>query len=517
MRPWARDRVLAPTGSEAAAVDRRAIDEVGVPQPVLMENAGRSAAAVVERLYPRGEVVAVVGSGHNGGDGLVCLRTLAAWGRTVRAVVVADREREESVLHGWALERIADGEPSEVDRVLAGAGVVVDGILGTGLHGAPRERQAAAIRRVNAAGRPVVALDIPSGVDADGGSVPGEAVRAEVTVAFGWPKLGSLLHPGRVHVGRLLAFEIGFPPVDDAEASALLVTPGWASARLPRRPPDTHKNAVGSLLLVAGSRGMAGAAILAGRAALRAGVGLLRIASVEANRSAIQAAMPEAVFVDAGDPAALEAALEASSAVAVGPGLGTGKGAEDSLTRVLDGPSRPLLLDADALNLLARRRPVSVADAVQGRSAVLTPHPGEMERISGVDRDRIQADRVGVARRWAGEVGAVLLLKGMPSLVAAPGAPLLVDGVGTSDLATAGMGDVLSGTVGAFLAQGCDPRAAAGLGLHLSGRAAVRAARGAGLVPSDVVEALPRALEERGPGDSDLGLPGLVLDQDPAR
>lgn len=517
IRPWGGERVLAPTGSESAAIDRRAIDESGVPQPVLMENAGRSAAAVVERVFPRGPVVVVVGSGNNGGDGLVCLRALAAWDRPVRAVTVADREQPEPLLHGWPVDIVPDGDASDVERVLAGAGVVVDAVLGTGIRGAPRERQAEAIRRVNAAGRPVVALDIPSGVDSDSGAVPGPAVRADVTVAFGWPKLGSLLHPGRARVGRLLAFEIGFPPVADAEASARVVTPGWVSARLPSRPPDTHKNAVGSLLLVAGSRGMAGAAVLAGRAALRAGTGLLRIASVEANRSAIQAAVPEAVFVDAGDRAALAAAVEASAAVVVGPGLGTDEEAETSLATVLHGPRRPLLLDADSLNLLARGRPASVSEAVRDRSVVLTPHVGEMERISGLGRDEILADRAGVARRWVAGAGTVLLLKGTPSLVAAPGAPLLVDGVGTSDLATGGMGDVLSGTVGAFLAQGCDPRVAAGLGLHVSGRAAVRAARGAGLMPSDVVEALPAALGERGPGVSDLDLPGLVFDQDPAR
>lgn len=517
VRPRGVECVLAPTGSEAAAIDRRAIEVEGVPQPVLMENAGRSAAAVVDRLFPRGEVVAVVGAGNNGGDALVCLRTLAAGGRRVRAVLAAGREGDEAVLHGWTVDRVADADPPAVERALAGAAVIVDGILGTGIHGAPRERQAEVIRQVNAAGRPVLALDVPSGVDADSGVVPGEAVRADVTVAFGWPKLGTLLHPGRARVGRLLAFEIGFPPVETSQASARLITPGWASARLPVREPDTHKNAVGSLLLVAGSPGMAGAAVLAGRAAVRAGAGLVRIASVEAIRVVVQSAVPEAVFIDVADDAALAAALEGSSAVAVGPGLGTGGPAEASLAAVLVGPPRPLLLDADALNLLAEGRPTDVAGAVGDRPAVLTPHPGEMDRLSDLGREAILDDRPGVARGGADRLGAVLLLKGLPSLVAAPGRPLLVDGVGTSDLAAGGMGDVLSGVVGAFLAQGCSPRTAAGLGLHVSGRAAARAGRGPGLSPADVAGALPGALAERGEGDSDLDLPGLVLDQDPAR
>jgi NAD(P)H-hydrate epimerase len=404
-----------------------------------------------------------------------------------------------------------DGSPLE------GAAVVLDGILGTGIRGAPRERQAEAIRRVNASGRPVVALDVPSGVDADTGAVPGDAVNAYLTVAFGWPKLGSLLHPARGRVGRLLVFEIGFPPTDASLASARVLTPGWAVHHRPRRISPTHKNEVGSLLVVAGSRGMAGAAVLAGGAALRAGTGLVRIASVDTNRTVLQATLPEAIFVDVADRDALNGALEASSAVAIGPGLGTSEDAERTLARILDGPSRPLLLDADALNLLSAGRPHPVSKVGRGRDVVLTPHPGEMERLSHVSRAEIAVDRAGFARRWSAEHGVTLLLKGSPSLVASPDGPLLVDAVGTSDLATGGMGDVLSGTVGAFLAQGADARTAAGLGLHVSGRSAERARRGVGLLPSDVVDHLPAALREPGPGDSDLDLPGLVFDQDPAR
>jgi hydroxyethylthiazole kinase-like uncharacterized protein yjeF len=484
-----------------------------------MENAGRSVAAVVDRLFPRGPVVAVVGSGNNGGDALVCLRTLASWGRPVSAVLAADRPDSEPLLHGWPVERLLDQElwTRGDGRLFEGAAVVVDGILGTGIRGAPRERQAEAIRQVNASGRPVVALDVPSGVDADTGAVPGDAVDASVTVAFGWPKLGSLLHPARGRVGRLLVFEIGFPPTDASLASAQVLTPGWAARHRPRRVSPTHKNEVGSLLVVAGSRGMAGAAVLAGGAALRAGAGLVRIASVDTNRTVLQATLPEAIFVDTADEEALDRALEASTAVAIGPGLGTSEEAERTLARVLDGPSRPLLLDADALNLLSAGRPHSVSNVVAEREVVLTPHPGEMERLSDVSRAEIQADRAGFAQSWCAHHGVTLLLKGSPSLVATPGRPLLVDSVGTSDLATGGMGDVLSGTVGAFLAQGADAGTAAGLGLHVSGRSAVRARRGVGLLPSDVVDHMPAALRELGPGDTDLDLPGLVFDQDPVR
>ena len=518
IRPFGRETVLAPTGSEAVEADRRAIEELGVPQRVLMENAGRTAAAVVERLYPRGDVVALVGSGNNGGDALVAIRALAEWGRPVRAIQVADREAEEPLLHGWDLPRSWDSQMSEADwETTSRAGVILDGILGTGLTGAPRDRQAEAIRRANAAGPPVVALDIPSGVDGDRGRVEGDAITAEVTVAFGWPKLGCLLHPGRARAGRLLAFHLGFPPEVEGLATGRVITPTWAAARRPRRRMDTHKNEVGTVLVVAGSHGMAGAAVLCGMAAMRAGAGLVRIASVENNRGTIQTSAPEAVFLDVEDPDATAAALSASTAVVVGPGLGTGAVAEVALQHVLSHPGMPLVLDADGLNLLSQGRPTSLPEVTGSRPVILTPHLGEMRRMTDGDERTLSEDRVTAARRFARDVGAVLLLKGSPSIVAAPDRPVLVDSVGTSDLATGGMGDVLAGAIGAFLAAGCEPAVAAGLGLHTCGRAAARASRGAGLVPRDVIQNLPAAVVEPGPGDTDLGLPGLIFDQDPPR
>lgn len=517
IRPYGRRFVPAPTGSESAEFDRWAIEEGGVPQPVLMEKAGRSAAALVQHLWPTGDVLALVGSGNNGGDALVALRCLAEWGRTVRAVLVADRDSTADLLHDWPVEILVDEDVGDELPELAGTSVLIDGILGTGIRGEPRERQARAIDRMNRAPRPVLALDIPSGVDGDTGAVPGIAVDADVTVTFGFPKLGALLHPGRARVGRLVAVDIGFPPLDPGRVGARALTPAWASAHRPVRALDTHKNAVGTLLLMAGSEGMAGAAVLAARAALRAGTGLVRVASAPANRVILQSAVPEAIFVDADDPDAVSEALEASTAVGAGPGMGTDGAAETRLARVLDGPPLPLLLDADGLNLLARDRPRSLEAVADARPLVVTPHPGEMERISGVDRDDLAADRVGRARDFAEESGAVLLLKGMPSLVASPDGGTLVDSVGTSDLATGGMGDVLTGTASAFLAQGCEPEVAAGLALHVSGRAAVLAGRGPGLLPSDVPPRIPDALREEGPGDTDLPMAGVLFDQDPAR
>jgi len=519
VRPFGRAYVPVPTAAEAADFDRWASGERGVPQPTLMENAGRQAAQIVHRLHPEGDVVGVVGSGNNGGDALVVLRSLAEWGRSVRAVVVGDREADDPVLHGWPLERVVDQEAGETAwRLLDRAAVVVDGILGTGLAGEPRERQAVAIRRVNECGAPVVSLDVPSGVNGDDGSVAGDAVRAHATVAFGWPKLGSLLQPGRALVGRLVAVDIGFPPVDEGRFTARLITPGWAAALRPARKPDTHKKAVGVVLVVAGRPGMAGAAVLAARAALRAGAGLVRVASAGENRAILQAAVPAAIFVDAGDEGAVAEALGDTTAVAAGPGLGRDDWAEGVVRRVLtDGSSEvPLLLDADALNLAAEGRTPAFAELARARPLLLTPHPGEMARIVPARLGDLRTRRVDVAAAFAEDTGAVLLLKGAPSLVASPSRPVLVDSVGSSDLATGGMGDVLSGVAGALLAQGLPPRTAAALGLHATGRAARLCALGHGLAPDDVVERLPEALAETGEGRSDLGLPFVLFDQDPA-
>ncbi len=522
IRPFGRALVGAPTGTESAEFDRVAIHQVGVPQPTLMENAGRSAAMVLQRLYPRGQLSALVGMGNNGGDALVLLRNLAAWGRPVTAILVGEREEDEALLHGWGIRILKDtdfeGNAQRLSGELAAAEVIVDGVLGTGIMGPPRERQAFAITGMNRAEAPVVALDIPSGVDSVSGAVPGDAVVAALTVAFGGAKLGALLHPGRKLVGRLVVVEIGFPPVAEDTFQGTLITPGWVTRRLPRRDPDTHKNAVGALLLVAGRSGMAGAAILAARAALRTGVGFLRIASPPDNRGILQEAVPEAVYVDTTDEGAMREAIEASRALGVGPGLGTEEEGRRTLEYALESKGREaLLLDADALNLISMGHGPPLKEIGETRDVVLTPHPGEMSRLTGMDAKSVTAQRPEVALKLAKETACTVLLKGMPSLVATPGSRLYVDTVGSSDLAAAGMGDVLSGVIAAFLAQGSSPHEAATLGLHTSGRAAARTGLGVSLTPEDVVDAMPGALREEGDGYSELDLPFVLFDQDPAR
>jgi hydroxyethylthiazole kinase-like uncharacterized protein yjeF len=494
------------TPAEAAAQDRRAREAAGVPERVLMESAGRAAALLAARLAPRGRIVAVAGSGSNGGDAAVAVRTLRAWGRDAELVAAGSRLPDPALLHG---HDVPVHEAAALTARLAGAALVLDGLLGTGLTGPARGSAAAAIEAINAAGRPILALDLPSGVAGETGGVAGPAVRATTTVCFGWPKLGLLFQPARTYCGRLMAVEIGFPPL--AAAAAELATPAWATTRLPTRAPDAHKGAVGRLLIVAGSSGMAGAAALAGLAARMMGAGLVRLASPEPNRAILQTLVPEATFLDRG-LLAVEP-LDWVHAVVVGPGMGTDADAAQALEAALlrTAPS-PVLLDADALTLLAAR-PDALRALAAGRPVVLTPHAGELERLVGRPAVELAADPVAAARAAADRFGCVVLLKGQPSVVAAPGRPLLVNTTGSSDTAAAGMGDQLAGTIGALLAAGLDARDAAGAGLFLAGRAADLAGLGRSLGPRDVARWLPAALVRPGAAGPPGGLGFVTFDQ----
>ncbi|HEX8696865.1 MAG TPA: NAD(P)H-hydrate dehydratase [Longimicrobium sp.] len=493
------ERVPVLTADEMRAWDERAVRK-GIPEPVLMEAAGRAAAAVIHRHYPEGEFAVCVGSGNNGGDGLVVARTLQAWGRDVVVVKVGSRLPDEKLLHGWN-PTIADFSESVVFRFESA--VLVDALLGTGSTGAPRPPYDAAIDWMKF--RRVVALDGPSGIDFTTGAAAGKAVRAELTVTFGAPKRGLLLYPGRRHAGRIVAVEIGFDPLD--RYGAELLTPAWAAGRLPEIPPHAHKGQMGRVLVVAGRKGMAGAAVLAGTGALRAGAGYAVLIGPEANRAILQSALPEALFLDRDDLA--DGFGAGADAVVAGPGMGTDGASLNLLRQVVAATECPLLLDADATTLLARH------PGLRGEiraPLLLTPHPGEMGRLLGREAREIVLDPFGAAAEAAERFGCAVLLKGSPSVVAESGKPALVNVAGHSGIATGGMGDVLSGVIGAFLAVRREPRDAAGLGLFYAGRAAQLAGRGRGLLPRDVADALSDALLEPPLAESPLGIPGITLD-----
>lgn len=490
--------------------DRRATQQCGIPERVLIETAARNAAQVVQRCYPSGRIAAAVGGGNNGSDALVVLRVLRAWGRDVIAVLPEGVEPRQDLLHGWRLEILPAGD---AERVFHDSAAVVDGILGTGGRGAPRPAQAALIEAAGRAGRPIIALDGPSGVDLTTGETPGPAVRADITVTFGAPKRGLLLFPGRAHAGRIIAVEVGFPSISSEEFSAALITPAWARERLPKISPNAHKGELGTVAIVAGHPGMAGAALLGGIGAGRAGAGKIELISVPENREILQTAIPEALFVER-ESEGLKGVLERAGAIVAGPGMGTDAADLAVLRRVVAAGDAPLLLDADALTLLAR-----TPDLLENtfRPLLLTPHPGEMSRLLGAETKAITADPFRFATQAAERWNCPVVLKGSPALVAAPGEVTLINVAGHSGIATGGMGDVLAGIAGAMLAQGATPRDAAALALFYAGRAAEIAGRGRSLLPRDVAESLPAALASEAPLASNLDLAGVLLELPPAR
>jgi ADP-dependent NAD(P)H-hydrate dehydratase / NAD(P)H-hydrate epimerase len=508
---FGRADVRLPTAAEAAAADRAAREQRGVPERVLMENAGRAAALIVQREYPRGRIVAVAGSGNNGGDAAVMMRVLHAWGRDVALIHAGSAPPDPALLHGADIGSAEGGDP-RAERLLGGGDVLVDGLLGTGAAGAPRGGVAEWIGRLNAAAAPVVALDVPSGVDATSGRVH-DAVNAALTIAFGWPKLGMLLQPARSCCGRIVAVEIGFPPNAVHDVSAYAITPDWVRSRVRRRSASDHKSRAGRLLLLAGSSGMAGAAAIAAEAALRAGAGLLRIVSDADNRVILQTVVPEATFLDR---EALEDEDTASMhALLAGPGIGQSAGARAALVHTLalmDG--KPTVLDADALNLLAGDD-TALHDIARNRPLVITPHVLELSRLTGLAVADILQDVVGAARGAADRFGCTVLLKGQPSVVAEPDGRVGVNTTGSSDVATAGMGDQLAGAIAALLVGGASTADAAAMALFLCGRAADLSARGASLAPRDVSAMFARAVARPGAERTGLGLPFVTFDQPP--
>lgn len=477
------------------AIDAWAIDEQGVPGVSLMAAAARAAARVARGRFPHANRIAVVaGSGNNGGDGFEVARLLRGFGRDVTILRVADRAPTgdaEAMLAGarGAGVAVIERPDGAIDADLAGAELIIDALLGTGGRGVPRDAAARAIDAIVGANAPVLALDVPSGVDASTGEAPGPVVAAEMTVSFHAGKPGLWIAPGSVHAGEVIVVPIGIPPGTPVAPAAVAVAD--ATALIPGRTTGGSKYDAGAVLVVGGAPGMAGAPSLAATAALRTGAGLVRVAVPETVRPEVAAWAREAMVHGLpADPVERIAALgERMDAVAVGPGLGRTSGAERILAATLDLPL-PLVVDADALWWLR-------GDLVrlQDRSAptVLTPHAGEAAGLLAVDTDVIATRRLDSARRVAVESGAVALFKGADTIVVDPAGRVgLRDGT-CAALATAGSGDVLTGVIAALLARGCDmwSAAIAGAVIHLdAGRRAVAARRGGAIMAGDLIEAL---------------------------
>jgi ADP-dependent NAD(P)H-hydrate dehydratase / NAD(P)H-hydrate epimerase len=499
------------TAAETQGLDRET-EARGTPVAELMERAGLAVARAARDLaggsYGR-RAVAVCGKGNNGGDGLVAARYLSQLGMSATAVLLEDGAglREPALGNLGRLEAVAGARIRSFSRDLLAreverADVVLDGVLGSGFRGIVEGRYAEALELMNGSPAPVVAIDIPSGVEGDTGLVRGPAVRADATVTFGAPKVGTVLMPGAMHTGSLEIADIGFPP-DLIQSDLQLVEPEDVLARLPARDPGGHKRGSGVVLVVAGSRRMAGAPRLVAESAYRAGAGLVTVAVPEGILSAVQSGLAEATFLplpEGPEGSVAEAAWEAVAerldgfdAVAVGPGLSTEGGAPAFVRRLVRNSTVSVIADADALNAFAG---TAGEMAERASDLVVTPHTGEFGRLFGMPAQEVLEDRVGFVRKAAAETRSVVLLKGPRSLVAVPGGEVRVNPTGSPALSTGGSGDVLTGVLGALLARGLGPADAAIVAAYLQGMAGEIAGGrlGEGATAVDVARAIPEAV-----------------------
>ncbi|MEW6267634.1 MAG: NAD(P)H-hydrate dehydratase [Thermodesulfobacteriota bacterium] len=500
--------------AEMRRLDEKTILECGIPGVVLMENAGRGAAEFCRRRYGdlKGRRVAIVaGRGNNGGDGFVMARVFHGWGARARVFLLGEREQVkgdarinlEAALK-MGLEVIEIQAEAQLERLdLTGCDLIVDAVFGIGLSSEPKGIHRGAIEAMNRSGTPVVAVDVPSGLDADTGRSLGLCVRADMTVTFGLPKAGLLLPPGEELAGRLEIVDIGIPPhvLAEADPGKELILEDNLRGLLRPRARDSHKGTYGHALIVAGSTGKTGAAAMAALTAARTGAGLVTLAVPAGLNPILEVKITEAMTepLPEDEPGFLAAAAadrvlelaQDKSVLALGPGLGTKPGAVALVRRLVTEAGPPLVIDADGLNALA-----GAADLLRQarRETVLTPHPGEMARLAGCSTTDIQNDRLGRASKFAQAYGVILVLKGYRTVVAGPDGRIFLNATGGPHLASGGMGDVLTGLIAGLVSQGLSPLEAARLGVFVHGLAGDRAAaeRGPiGLLASDLIDYLP--------------------------
>jgi NAD(P)H-hydrate epimerase len=513
------------------SIDRRAIEGMKIPGLSLMENAGIRTADIICDRYAvegspaggvAGKTVAVIcGKGNNGGDGFVVARLLHQRGAKIIIFLIGAKggvqgdalvNLERAQAAGLAVHEIAD---SAAFSIPSDCEVIVDAIFGTGFSGPVKPPYAEIIRAINAhRGRavsthaPVVAVDAPSGLDGATGQVSDTCVKADISVTFGLPKYGQVVYPGKSYVGELLVADIGFPEkaISEEEINLHYLTPIEAAAMLPHRAPESNKGDFGKLVVLAGSVGYTGAACLTAESGLRSGTGLVILGCPAGLNDIFETKLTEVItrplpevrkrrcFALRGLGEVREM-VKWADAVAVGPGIGAYHETRELIFRLLAELDKPAVFDADALNILARD-----IDRLKGHSAplVISPHPGEMARLTGRSIEQIQRNRIGVALEFSQEFNLVVILKGAPSVIAAPNGEAWINPTGNEGMATAGSGDVLTGIVGGFLAQGMLDIDAAVLGCCVHGKAGdlARDEIGSrGMIAGDILAMLPEALQ----------------------
>ena len=497
-------------------IDRQAIVECGIPGLQLMESAGRSCVEeIIAEFGLNGRAVIMAGKGNNGGDGYVIARLLSGKGWNVKVIILADCEQ----VTGDAaanLEKLPDSviinyctHESQMSALhmeeIFQADVIVDALLGTGLRSDVGGIYLEAIDLMNASGRPVLSVDIPSGIHGTTGRVLGNAVRAYITVTFAFAKLGHVLYPGAEYTGRLVVADSGIPPeLMETAAGYEYLNVNAMHPLLHRRDRQAHKGQFGHCLIIAGSTGKTGAAALTANSAVRAGCGLVTLAAAESIHSILEIKTTEAMTFPLSDSGsghltnsafpAIEKLLVGKDAVAIGPGLDRRPGTYALVQNLVETVTLPLVIDADGLNALAED--ITVLKRKKSDQVILTPHPGEMSRLLKTSIPDVEAIRISVAQEFARNYGVYLVLKGARTIIASPAGVAAINGSGNPGMATGGMGDVLTGIIVSLLGQGYAAWDACRLGVFLHGFAADMVAEDKGEIginASDVLEKLPYA------------------------
>lgn len=507
------------TGSEMRKLENWAISEYGVPSLLLMENAGgavvRKAEQILGALSGR-PVIVLAGKGNNGGDALVAARRLAELGAEVRLFLLfAPEEFSPDALENWHLVEkkglkwhvLNDENSFYLFKLrLNHCDLVIDGIFGTGFKGKPENKIARVIQAVNESNVPALAIDIPSGLEADTGKIEGCCIRADYTVTFAWVKRGLVIFPGKEYVGELEVAGISLPQeaITELKQEEYYVNADFVKGILPPVNWQGHKNSYGHVLVIAGSAGMTGAAHFACKAAFRAGAGMVTACLPYSLAGAFDAAFPEVITravaetdqqgIDAEAWLAVKEQLKNKKAIVFGPGLSTEESVRAILEKLVEEVEAPLVIDADGLNVLAQDTSILTKATPP---VILTPHPGEMARLLAISTEDVQEDRIGTALLAAETLGAIVVLKGAATVTAAPDGRAFVNSTGCPALATAGTGDILAGLIGGLAAQGISPEKAAYLGVYIHGLAGDLAAQKLGMrgvMATDVLKMLPYAL-----------------------
>ena len=494
------------TAAAMAACDQYTITEIGIPSLVLMERASCVLAQTIEDHFQKSGsdkasylICAVCGSGNNGGDGVACARILFMHGFNVKIVLVGnpDHFSEEMKTQIEIARKL--GIPFTDDRDLNKASVIIDAIFGIGLSREIKSdsKAADAIRKINETSSFVVSADIPSGIDADSGQIRGLAVKADVTVTMEFLKRGLVLYPGAEYSGKIICAEIGIVS-SDGHQDALWTLEDTDLKFIPKRPRTGNKGTFGKVLIVAGSKNMCGAALLSARSCFKMGAGMVRLLTPEENRIIVQESLPEVMLnTYSNEEEAIRELKKASDwadVIACGPGIGQSDISKAVVNFILNHLNKPLVLDADGLNVLNGQTEKLSAYAFE---VLITPHPGEMSRLTGKSVQEILKDLVGTARDFAISNHVTCLLKGAATVIASVDGTVYVNRTGNSGMATAGSGDVLTGMAAALMALHCPTDKAGVLASYIHGKAGDEAARElceASVIASDIIEAIPKIL-----------------------